>query len=190
MRTRNTDRAGRRRALALAAAAALLPLTGVVAAAPAQAAWCGITWGSLARTNPTTVRGPLVNVRAGRHTCFDRMVVDLRGTARTGFDVRYVSNVSTEGAGTLVPLRGGAKLRVVVRAPAYDSLGRSTYSPANTRELVDVTGWGTFRQLAWAGSFEGQSTIGLGVRARLPFRAFTYVDAAGSHLVVDVAHYW
>jgi hypothetical protein len=54
-----------------------------------------------------------------------------------------------------------------------------------------VTGYQTFRQVAWAGSFEGQSTIALGVRARLPFRVFTLAGpGTGSRLVIDVAHFW
>ena len=54
-----------------------------------------------------------------------------------------------------------------------------------------MAGYGTFRQVAWAGSFEGQSTIGLGVRARLPFRVLV-LDGPGddARLVVDVAHSW
>jgi hypothetical protein len=176
---------------ALAGAAALAVVPTVAASTPAQAAYCGITWGSLAKTNATMVRGPITNVRAGTHACYDRLVVDLRGTGRPGYDVRYVNNVHTEGQGALVPLRGGAKLQIVTRAPAYNSLGQSTYKPANTKDIVNVSGFPTFRQAAWAGSFEGQSTIGLGVRARLPFRAWTYTDTSGnSHLVVDVARYW
>ena len=43
----------------------------------------------------------------------------------------------------------------------------------------------------FAGSFEGYTSIGLGVRARLPFRVFM-LDGPGtsSRLVVDVAHRW
>jgi hypothetical protein len=45
--------------------------------------------------------------------------------------------------------------------------------------------------VGWAGSFEGQTTLGLGVRARLPFRAFVLPGpGSGSRLVVDVAHRW
>jgi hypothetical protein len=90
-----------------------------------------------------------------------------------------------------VPLRGGAKLRVVVRAPAYDENG-ATYEAANWNELVNVSGYRTFRQVAWAGSFEGQTTIGIGVRARLPMRAFVVrgADGTGHRLIVDVAHHW
>jgi len=57
---------------------------------------------------------------------------------------------------------------------------------ANPAELVDVSGFQTFRQVAWAGSFEGTTTVGLGVRARLPFRVFSLSD----RIVVDVAHFW
>ena len=79
---------------------------------------------------------------------------------------------------------------IVTRAPAYTSTGAASYRPANPRELVNVTGYTTFRQVAWAGTFEGQTSMGLGVRARLPFRAFTIHDATGSRLVIDVAHRW
>ena len=68
---------------------------------------------------------------------------------------------------------------------------RVTYRPANEKELVNVAGYRTFRQVAWAGDFEGQTTIGLGVRARLPMRAFVLSSPDGGHrVVVDVAHRW
>jgi hypothetical protein len=64
----------------------------------------------------------------------------------------------------------------------------------SSRELVPVTGFSTFRQVASAGSFEGVTSIGLGVRARLPFRVFTVTGIPGSangvRVVVDVAHRW
>jgi len=88
-------------------------------------------------------------------------------------------------------LRGRAFLQITVTGPAYDDGGNSTYNPADRNELTNVGGYQTFRQVAWAGSFEGYSTIGLGVRGRLPFRVFTLDGpGAGSRLVVDVAHYW
>ncbi|MDQ1596268.1 MAG: hypothetical protein QOH40_2824, partial [Arthrobacter pascens] len=40
-------------------------------------------------------------------------------------------------------------------------------------------------------SFEGYTTLGLGVRARLPFKVFTLAGpGSGSRLVIDVAHHW
>jgi hypothetical protein len=131
----------------------------------------------------------VTGVRAGRHACYDRLVVDLKGRA-PGYTVKYVSNVYTEGQGALVPLRGGAKLLVVVNAPAYTQNGTASFTPRNPKEVVDVTGWTTFRQVAWAGTFEGYTSMGLGVRARLPFRVFTLDDGTTSRLVIDVAHRW
>jgi hypothetical protein len=176
------------RSLVVALAVGVIPT--VAASTSAQAApYCGIRWGSLAKSSSTMVAGPLTNVRAGRHTCYDRLVIDLKGRA-PGYSVRYVTTVRTEGQGAIVPLRGGAKLLIVVRAPAYTSTGAPSYRPANPRELVNLTGYTTFRQAAWAGTFEGQTSIGLGVRARLPFRVFTIQDATTSRLVIDVAHHW
>jgi hypothetical protein len=158
---------------------------------------CGITWGSLEKSaaGPRPASDHVAGLRAGRHACYDRLVVDLGGDARgfRSYDVAY-GPVSTEGRGAAVPLRGAADLRIVVRAPAYDAAGHATFTPARPSEAVAVTGFRTFRQVAYAGSFEGQTTIGLGVRARLPFRVFVLAgspgDPHGARLVVDVAHRW
>jgi hypothetical protein len=133
----------------------------------------------------------VTNVRTGQHYCFDRMVVDLNGPV-AGYTVRYVDAVAHDGSGHLVPLQGRAFLQVTVTAPSYDSqTGNATYSPANQAELSNVAGYQTFRQVAWAGSYEGYTNIGLGVRARLPFRVFSLDGpGTGSRLVVDVAHFW
>lgn len=167
----------------------------VVAPAPAQAAsvspYCGITWGSLAKSAGTFSGGSVTNVRAGRHACFDRMVIDVRGHA-TGYTVKYVSTVLQPGSGLPVALRGGAYLQVVVLVAAYDqTTGLPTYSPANRNELVNTAGYATFRQVAMTGSFEGYTHFGVGVRARLPFNVFV-LDGPGntSRIVLDVAHRW
>ena len=174
--------------------AAVLASSTLIAGAPQAAAapYCGITWGSLAKSRTGSPVNTLHNVRSGRHACFDRLVIDLAGTTRTGFDVRYVTTVAAPGSGHAIPLRGGARLAITVESPAYTSSGRPTYRPANRAELGTVSGYSTFRQVAWGGSFEGQSTIGLGVRARLPYRVFTLTDTAAgtTRLVIDVAHRW
>src|SRR5690625_6427103 len=112
-------------------------LLGVALIAPmgasAQAApYCGITWGSLAKSAGTfSGNASVTDVRTGQHSCYDRMVVDVRGDVR-GYSVRYVSQVHAEGSGAVVPLRGGARLAVVVKAPAYDTnTGRPTHRPAD-----------------------------------------------------------
>src|SRR5688500_9658550 len=61
--------------------------------------------------------------------------------------------------GDPVPVRGAADLQIVLRAPAHDLDYNPTFTPANPREVVNVAGYDTFRQVAWAGSFEGQTTL-------------------------------
>lgn len=176
-----------------AAGAVLLAAPAASPAATSTASWCSITWGSLAKTNGSGYSsGHLENVRAGQHACYDRLVLDV-DDARYGlkYDVRYVTTVREDGSGKAVPLRGAGDIQIHVAVPSYDSSGRATYRPANRMELVNTYGYKTFRQVAFAGSFEGRSTVGLGVRGRLPVRAFVLAGPGDhSRLVVDVAHYW
>jgi hypothetical protein len=178
--------------VALTTVLAALVLPGTAQAAP----YCGITWGSLPKVHNASDTDMINDVRAGRHTCFDRLVIDLGGQDTTfgSYDVRYVPVVHADGSGFAVPVRGAADLQIVLRAPAYDQYGNPTFTPANPREVVNVSGFSTFRQVAWAGSFEGQTTLALGVRARLPFRVFvlngTPASDLGPRLIIDVAHRW
>ena len=174
----------RKAGLVLAALMAMVFVT-APATASAAAGYCGIDWGSGEKSGPATTGGNLVGLRAGGHDCYDRLVFDVPGSSG-GYHVSYVDEVTEDPTGNPVPLRGGAKLEVTVYSPAYDQSGAPTYVYANRAELVDVTGFQTFRQVAWAGSFEGTTTVGLGVRARLPFRVITLTD----RIVVDVAHFW
>ena len=163
----------------------------LVAPGPASAApYCGLVWGSLMKDAPGMSEAQVTNVRTGQHYCFDRLVIDLNGPV-SGYTVRYVPQVVQDGSGLPVPLRGQAFLQITVNAPAYDDNSNPTYDPGDPNELTDVSGYQTFRQVAWANSFEGYSSLGLGVRARLPFRVFTLEGPdAGSRLVIDVAHFW
>lgn len=178
--------------IAWSAALALAAGAGTVVPAAAAEPYCGITWGS---TDEQSVSSPvhethLVDVRAGRHECFDRLVVDIEGFTGS-YSVGYVDEVTGIGSGLPIPLRGDADLSILVESPGYDSDGDATYRPADPQELVDTTGHDTFRQVAWAGSFGGQSKIGLGVRARLPFRTFFLTGPGGTtRVVIDVAHRW
>lgn len=133
-------------AIAGMSAAALAPVS-----AASTAATCAATaasWGSLPKSLNRMTSAPITNAHAGRQACFDRLVVDLRGRG-SGYSVRYVSQVRSEGQGAVVPLRGGARLSVVITALAYDiNTRRSTYRPANRLALVNVAGFSTFRQIA------------------------------------------
>jgi hypothetical protein len=188
----NTPRPLSRLLFVLAAVAATV--FGLVVPASAAAPYCGITWGSQPRElggGSGPHGGTVTNVRAGQHACYDRLVIKLAGASSAGYVVQYVHEVTQDGSGAPVPLRGGAFLQIGVRAPAYDEAGNPTYRPADERELVRTAGFATFRQAASAGSFEGTTTLGLGVRARLPFRVFTLTGpGSGGRVVIDVAHHW
>lgn len=152
---------------------------------------CPTGWGSVAKSDADTTSTPVRNVRTGRHACYDRMVVDLPGTARSGlgYTVRYVDRLHQDGSGRHIPVAGGAVLEVRVAAPSYDpASGEPTYPARAGRPLpgVDLTGYRTFRDARFAGSFEGETQVGLGLRARLPFRVLEVRD----HIVIDVAHTW
>ena len=181
------------RSLPLAALGAAVGVLVSLTTATAQAApYCGQVWGSLPETGGTAMAATTISdVRVGRHQCFDRMVVDLDGDVE-GWSVRYVPVVVRDGSGLPVALRGAGDLEVVVRAPAYDpQAGHLTWTGSTRAEAADVRGFTTFRQVAGAGSFEGITTVALGVRARLPFRAFVLDGPGdGSRLVVDVGHRW
>jgi hypothetical protein len=171
---------------------------GLTTAPAAQAAtrpYCGIYWGSLVKTGGGLTSVPsgsdsVYNVRTGRHACYDRLVVDVSGPIGS-YNVRYVTQIASDGGGIPVPTRGGAALRISVMNSGYDQYRTPTYVPANSHELTNVRAYRTFRQIVWAGSYEGYSTVGIGVRARLPFRVFTLAGpGSNSRLVVDVAHRW
>ncbi|MFF5160210.1 hypothetical protein ACFY3N_28985 [Streptomyces sp. NPDC000348] len=160
-------------------------------ATAARAAACPTGWGSLPKSVPGSTSTPVRDVRTGRHACYDRMVVDLPGAARGGLGhvVQYVDRLHQDGSGRYIPVSGGAVLEVRVAAPSYaPESGEPTYPARAGRPLpgVDLTGYRTFRDARFAGSFEGETQIGLGVRARLPFRVLRLED----HLVIDVAHGW
>ncbi len=174
--------------IAIMLVAGLFLVLGVSAAPASAAPYCGITWGSSPKTAGGYSAGALTNVRTGRHDCYDRMVFDLQG-ATTGYRVEYVNAVYADGSGQYIPLNGGAKLQIVALAPSYNiNTGQTVYPGVVGQHLpgVNLAGYQTFKDAKFAGSFEGQTTVGLGVRARLPFRVLTL----DHKVVVDVAHYW
>jgi hypothetical protein len=174
-------------------------LGALVLAVPAQARspYCGITWGSTAKVQ-SDATGPgdhVDGVRAGRHTCYDRLVFDLNGPSAVGYAARYVPVVHADAGGAPVRVRGGAALEVVVRGPiqGMDSQGHQPLvtAPKIGQDLVPaatLAGFASLRQVAFAGSFEGQSTVAVGVRERLPFHVAVIGDGHYRHVILDVAH--
>jgi hypothetical protein len=137
-------------------------------------------------------------MRAGQHPCFDRLVIDLGpqqpgipSVSQYGYQVSYGPGPRNEETGQPIPIEGGAYLGVTVNAPAHDEDYNPTYAPADRLHAVNVTGFQTFRQVAFFGTYEAQTDMTLGVRAQLPFRVFFLSGPdAGSRLVIDIAHRW
>ena len=152
--------------------------------------YCSITWGSLAKAGGTASDAALNDVRTGRHECFDRVVFDLAGPP-DGYQVEYVTEVRTDGEGRALSVAGGAILRVRLDANVFDELGHLHYARAVGDHVADVRGYQTLRDVVYGGCFEGRSTFGVGVRARLPFRVFSLAGPGySSRIVLDVAHSW
>lgn len=138
-------------------AAVIAAVTTLVAPAAAKAApYCGISWGSTGKdgiglTQPGV--GPVINVRADQHDCYDRLVIDFSGGSGR-YDVHYVHGVSRHSWAGDIPLRGRAFLNVVLRG-ASSNIGAPPYSPADQADLVSVAGWQTLRQVSWGRQLPG-----------------------------------
>jgi hypothetical protein len=184
-------------AAALAAAAVLGSVVAVAAAAPATP-FCGITWGSMPKTAGTFSTAAVLDTRTGQHDCYDRLVVDFSAPAHgfdvpaNGYSVGYVDQVVSQARGQVLPVAGGARLGVLLLANGYDiDTGVQTYPHATGDHVANLAGYRTLRDVVYGGSFEGYTTFGVGVRARLPFRVLTLAGPGGhSRIVIDVAHHW
>lgn len=170
-----------------------VPASAATAAPASTEVTCSVSWGSLPKkAGVYPAQSPLTGTSVGRHHCYDRVVFSVLGPP-AGYRVQYVTKVRTEGSGFPLPVSGGAKLQVTLLAPAYDENGHSTYPYHTNAHVANVAGFRTIRDVVFGGSFEGYTTFGVGVRARLPFRVFTLPptgSGVSTRIVVDVAHAW
>ncbi|RAJ59878.1 hypothetical protein K378_04575 [Streptomyces sp. Amel2xB2] len=184
--------AGLLTALSAGTAAAAGPAAAAPERSAAAAADCGVTWGSRPKSGTGTGDRPLTDVRTGRHDCYDRMVLDIRPGTPAGsasYRVRYVDRLYQDGSGRPLPVGGGAVLEIVASAPSHDPETFEPTYPGHAGEPlpgVQLKGYRTFRDARFGAGYEGTTQLGLGVRARLPFRVLDL----GDRLVVDVAHTW
>src|SRR5258706_13119753 len=121
------------------------------AAAPAvavthHAAGCSTNWGTNAKhrgdqaiTVATRVRG----VRAGKHGCFDRLVIDMSGGEQPPFSARYVKQIVAGPSGKMLKVRGKAKILIVGRGPAgahHHTQPRDLGEACGAQTTLQVTG--------------------------------------------------
>lgn len=168
-----------------AATASAAPVAG-----PLTVVECPTGWGSLPKGGDAIGADHLENIRTGPHACYDRIVFDVPGGGDAiSYHVQYVDQFESNPSGEAIPVAGGAILDITVGAWSYDlDAGVPTYPGQVGLPLpgVNLSGYSTFRDTRYGGTFEGQTQVGLGVRARLPFRVFQLED----RVVVDVAHSW
>jgi hypothetical protein len=155
-------------------------------AAPTPARTCPVGWGSEQKSLPAMGTAPLRVVRAGTFDCADRVEFEFDGPA-VGYSVSYVDTVIQDGSGAELAVPGGARLQLQLHHPAYDDQGRPTFFRRVGDAAAEVRGYPTLTSAVFGGSFEGYTTIGIGVRARLPFRVSV---EDGVRIVVEVAHRW
>ena len=95
--------------------------------------------------------------------------------------------MTADASGLRVPTDGSAALEVRICAPAL-GYGASGHQPGRLLarlgdDLVDdskLSRWASLRDVSFAGSFEGQTKIALGVSAELSFRVSTIEECVGT----------
>ncbi len=148
-------------------------------------------WNTELENDDTYSGFDLYQVRTGGHDCFDRVVFDINGPAPVGYHVSYVSELTMDGSGQPVWVEGQAVIQVVIRAWQKGVPDQPVFQAKQwlLRHGADQ-GYKVLKSVRFAGSYEGQSTIGIGVAAELRFRVQMFPGENGSdtRVVVDIAH--
>ena len=191
-----------------------LSMTGVQAAVTTTCSYPSPTWTTGLKNATGLARGPVTDFDAGKHECYDQLVVR-RVAGETdspvSYDARYVTSVTTDPTGCPVSMGTGVKIiRVWFDAPNNNDYGIATTSnklgaarvgascPHVATALrtwtddihvnsapINVTGFNSIVSLKWLGSSEGRTSIAIGVKSTKPFRA-TMVNG-GRDLALYVA---
>ena len=170
----------RTRLSALVATATALVLVGTSAPAGALPPY---TVEPTSYTNPRLDGQPkIVGLRVSEHAGFDRVVIDVDGR-RPGYRIRYVAQLTYDGSGDLVPLKGRKRLAIVLNpARAHNLSGGNVYTGPRLQQY----GLPMLRGVAFLGDFEGVVSFGLTMRAKKGYRVFTLTNP--SRVVIDLRH--
>jgi hypothetical protein len=128
-----------------------------------------------AQSTPT-----LVDVRAGSHAGFDRVVFEFQGDVPQ-HRIGYVDQLVEDGSGNPVSVAGAADLEVVFQgANAHKEDGSPTISPRRFSPGLPAV-----KEIAQLGDFEAVVSYGIGVDQRRPIQVSTLSNP--SRLVIDIA---
>lgn len=170
---RHLNRPLRRRTVALATGALLT--AGLALAAPASAA-------ASAAPSVRTLTPLVVNARWGGHCTYDRIVIDLQGSAPP-VTVTPVSQLVYDGSGKPVPLAGKYFLEIRLHpAAGHDDAGQNVYQGPKLQKIY----LSKLKGLALTGDYEGYVTFGAAFDTQPAFT--TSVLHSPERYVVDVAH--
>ncbi|NUU23259.1 MAG: hypothetical protein HOV68_17370 [Streptomycetaceae bacterium] len=167
-------------------ALALLPLTAAQAAAPAPAvvARTAAAAPMTACSESTPQATYLTNIRTGRHTTFDRIVLDFSAGVPPFGVTGGPDPLVYCGSGQTVPLTGTEYTEITTNAAAHDQNGNPTYPGPRlvlTPQLAKVTGF------AVTCDFEGHLNVGFATNAGVTeIRTFPLTNP--SRIVIDVYH--
>jgi hypothetical protein len=128
----------------------------------------------------TTVHSHITDMRAARHTNFDRFVVEFSTVRLPHYTITPKSSsvFTLDPSGTQVDLLGSAGLKLVM----HTATGRGTYTgPADLRPRFPQ-----LREARLLGDFEGYVTWGLGLAHQSCKRVFKLTSP--TRLVIDVPH--
>jgi hypothetical protein len=151
-------------------------LTAVGATVPASAA---VQSQASAKVTPPA---RIVNARWGGHCTYDRVVIDVRGTAPS-VSVKPVTTLRYEASGKKVPLAGKYFLDMrLSHAVAHDNAGNSIYlGPRLVKiQLPKLKG------LAFTGDFEGVVSFGTAFQTKPTYKV--YKLHSPERVVLDINH--
>ena len=125
----------------------------------------------------------LVSIRTAHHPTYDRVVFEFSGKA-PGYRVAYVPQVTTDGEGNPVALKGDHFLQVAFHGATLDRSmqgGTGTYTgPKRITPLLP-----SVQEIAFAGDFEGVLSWGIGVHGARGFRVVPL--SSPTRIAIDVA---
>jgi hypothetical protein len=131
----------------------------------------------------TDARVTVREIRIGRQDGFDRVVLEVGGTGTPGWDVRYVDEAASQGAGEPVEVAGDAVLQVTLTGAGYPyDTGVEEWSGPDPLAAADTE---VVTEVAFDATFEGTTVAFVGTTARTPFRV--YLLESPTRVVIEVA---
>ncbi|MEO7124844.1 MAG: hypothetical protein ABI382_09430 [Nakamurella sp.] len=148
-------------------------------------------WTTVADKTGPGFSEPLRWVFDHAETRYDRVVIEIAPTTEEPiYLVKYGDDVRQEGRGNAIELAGIGKWEVTVFSASYDlDSERDTFVVPEPESILDPRTFAVIKQVALGGSFEGQSTFGIGVEGKYSFRVLADVDVDGTgYMMIDIVH--